>query len=170
MTDQLPERLRQIKVLLCDVDGTLTDGRMYYDHEGNELKVFYDRDGSRIKLASKAGLKIFFITTRPTPAVEARARDRNVERVIAKADYTDKPLDIFEQYNVGKDAVAYIGNDINDLKFMRQVGVTAAVADAAPEVVAIADYVAHHRGGRGAVAEFLELIFKAQGKWEEFVK
>ncbi len=166
----LEQRLKNIRVILSDVDGTLTDGSLIFDKDGHELKSFFARDGSRTTLALKAGIKVFFITSRVSPAVEVRARERGISGVLSKKDIPNGSLDgFFQQIGVSRDEVLYLGDDLNDLPFLRQVGVRCAVGDATPEVKAVADIVTGLNGGRGALAEVIERVLRAQGVWDRLV-
>ncbi len=169
MNNTSEEKLKMITTFVFDVDGTLTDGRVIYDKNGNELKSFFARDGSRISRALKAGFRVYFISSRISPAVTARAKERKISGTILKGDVA-KGLsftDFFTQQNINPREIVYLGDDINDLPFLQQCGVKAAVADASDEVKQIADVVTGARGGYGAVAEIIEVILKAQNKWEE---
>src|SRR3989338_7144370 len=154
MNDNLKVKLKNIKALFFDVDGTLTDGRIIYDAAGNELKSFFARDGSRITLALKAGLSIYFITSRVSESVKRRAEDRKINGVLSKNDFPGASFaDFFNTIGVTAEEVLYLGDDINDIPFMQCVGLKVAVADAAAEVIACADIITNAPGGYGAVAE-----------------
>jgi len=164
-------RARKIRVLLMDVDGVLTDGRIYLyarpDGTAHEMKVFNAYDGAGLKLARKAGLRTGIITGRKCAATTRRAREVGMEFV-----YQNRPVKlpayemILKRAAVKESEIAYVGDDLPDLSVLRRVGLAVAVANAAPEVKAIAHYVTRKRGGEGAVREVVELLLKAQGKWE----
>lgn len=165
------EKLKNVKVMIFDVDGTLTDGRIILDKDGNELKSFYVRDGSRTSLALKADIKIFFISARISEAVKKRAENRQIQGVLSKRDFEKKPFaDFFKELGVSKEEVLYTGDDVNDLSFMKECGVKVAVADASEEVKKIADITTLTKGGYGAVAEIIEKTLKAQGKFQELIE
>jgi 3-deoxy-D-manno-octulosonate 8-phosphate phosphatase (KDO 8-P phosphatase) len=167
---EILQRARRIKLLLMDVDGVLTDGRIYLyarpDGTAHEMKVFHAFDGAGLKLARAAGLQTGIITGRACAATSRRAREVLMEFV-----YQNRPLKlpafeaILRRANVKASEVAYVGDDLPDLPVLRRVSFAIAVANAAPEVKAVAHYVTRRRGGEGAVREVVELILKAQGKW-----
>jgi 3-deoxy-D-manno-octulosonate 8-phosphate phosphatase (KDO 8-P phosphatase) len=162
-------------VLLMDVDGVLTDGHIYLqsfpDGSTAELKVFSAYDGAGLKLAKKGGLRTGIITGRDSRATLRRTREVGMDFV-----YQDRPekLSAYEQIlrcaRVTPAEVAYIGDDLPDLPVMSCVGFAVAVANAATEVKAVAHYVTRRKGGEGAVREVIELILKAQGKWEQVTR
>ncbi len=170
MPSSLEQKLKKVRLLFFDVDGTLTDGSLLFDADGRELKAFFARDGSRMTLARKAGLKIFFITSRVTPAIRARAKERKIEGIIGKEDLPDKSLlPLLLKLGLSPEESLYLGDDLNDIPFLRQAGVKAAVADAAAEVQALADIVTALPGGRGAAAEIIERVLRAQGLWDKLI-
>jgi len=138
-----------IRLLVLDVDGTLTDGGIYYDSTGNELKKFGVKDGAGLVLARTAGIRVMICTGRECEAVRRRAADLN--------GYT-------------REEIAYCGDDLNDLAAMALCGFVACPADAAPEVKARADYQCPQRGGEGAVRGAVEHILRTDGRWHDAVK
>ena len=165
-------RAKKIRVLLTDVDGVLTDGRVWLlshrDGSASELKGFSAYDGAGLKIARTAGLRTGIITGRESPAVAQRARECEIEfvyqgRAVKLAAYEE----ILRSTGAGDREVAYVGDDLPDLSIMRRVGLAVAVANATSEVKRAAHHVTAGSGGYGAVRETIELILKAQGKWEE---
>ena len=167
----LEERAARIKLLLMDCDGVLTDGRIWLFENGEEQKGFHTRDGLGIDLWHRAGLKSGIISGRDSSAVESRAQGLGMSFVIQ--GYEDKQkafADTLAQAEVTSEEVAFIGDDLNDIPLMLQAGLGIAVADAAPETRERAHYVTKTVGGQGAVREVVELILKAQGRWDDLVK
>jgi 3-deoxy-D-manno-octulosonate 8-phosphate phosphatase (KDO 8-P phosphatase) len=167
------KRARQIQVLLMDVDGTLSRGVCLLSHPdgtATELKIFDPRDGLGMNLARIAGLHTGVITGRKSAALEQRAKEMNLEYLYQKQP-TKLPSyeEVLKRAGVSDAAVAYLGDDLPDLPVMQRVGLALAVADASDEVKAVAHYVTRARGGEGAAREAVELILKAQGKWEGLV-
>jgi 3-deoxy-D-manno-octulosonate 8-phosphate phosphatase (KDO 8-P phosphatase) len=162
------KRAKSIRMLILDVDGVLTDGRIVYTSEGKEIKHFNVRDGFGIRLAHRGGIKTAIITARYSAVVAHRARELEISEVHQNAL---KKLPAYEQilkaHQLSDDQIAYIGDDLIDLPLLRRVGLAVAVADAHPEVKQMVHYVTQLSGGRGAVREIIELILKAQGTWEE---
>ena len=171
MHSDLTTRAAAIRLVLLDVDGVLTDGRITYDSAGPESKSFHVRDGHRIKLAGRHGVAFGIITGRSSPVVDHRAAELDIAIVHQGAK---KKLPVFEQVlaSEGLEApqVAYMGDDIVDLPILTRVGLAAVPADAVPEAMEHAHFVSRFPGGRGAVCELVELILQAQGKWESIMQ
>jgi 3-deoxy-D-manno-octulosonate 8-phosphate phosphatase (KDO 8-P phosphatase) len=166
----LPQRCARIAMLVLDVDGVLTDGRVVYSDQGAELKAFHVRDGSGLKLWTGLGRHAGIITGRRSLIVERRAQELGINSVIQGAD--DKKaalLQMIADVGVTLDQVCAIGDDLPDVPMLRACGLAAAVADACEETKEDADYVTQAAGGGGAVREVIELILRAQGEWQSIV-
>jgi 3-deoxy-D-manno-octulosonate 8-phosphate phosphatase (KDO 8-P phosphatase) len=172
---ELRARARRIKLFLMDVDGTLTDGGVcLISTPGiggfSEKKVFEAKDGAGLKLASIMGIRTGFITGRKSQAVQQRADELSVEFVyLGQETKTAAFEDCLKKAGVTAEETAYLGDDLPDMPVAHRAGLAVAVADAAPELKAICHYVTHAKGGKGAAREVIELIIKAQGRWEEAV-
>ncbi len=163
----LREKMKRVKLLILDVDGVLTDGRIIYDSEGRQLRFFDAQDGSGVRLLDLAGIKTIMVTILPSKAVECRARDMKVGEVYQGVKPKTRVLEqVLEKHGVGRDEVCYVGDDLVDVGVMRSVGLPVAVKNATREAKEAASYVTKNAGGRGAVREISELILKAQGKWQ----
>ncbi|MFO7155549.1 MAG: HAD hydrolase family protein [Pseudomonadota bacterium] len=161
------ERARKVELLVLDVDGVLTDGGLYYGPDGEALKRFDVRDGHGIVLCRDAGLPTAILSARVSPAVEARARELRIPFVLQGERDKGTGLDrLLRRCGLPAEALAYIGDDLNDLPVLARVGFSAAPADARPEVRERVHYVCESRGGHGAVRELCELILRAKGLWE----
>lgn len=161
----LDEKLRQVEVLVMDVDGTLTDGAMYYGADGEIMKRFSTRDGMGITLLHRAGIRTAIITSENTPIVVARAAKLKIAHVILGSRYKKRSiLELAEKLGTDLERIAYIGDDINDADPMNMCGVSACPSDAIASIAAIADFKSTCTGGNGAVREFSEAILIAQGK------
>ena len=170
-SEQLRERAARIKLLLMDCDGVLTDGRIWLFENGEEQKGFHTRDGLGIDLLHRAGLKSGIISGRTSSAVERRARGLGMEFVVQGCVEKQAAFaDTLAQAGVSNAEVAFIGDDLNDIPLMRQSGLGVAVADAAAEARKLAHYVTQAAGGFGAVREVVELILKAQDRWDELTR
>ena len=168
---EIIERARRIKLLLMDCDGVLTDGRLWLTPDGDEQKAFHTRDGQGISLIQRAGLHTGIITGRTSSAVERRAHDLKMSYVRQDAKDKIKALEeIVAEAGVTAADCAYIGDDLADMPLMRQVSLAVAVADAAEDTKQVAHYVTACRGGHGAVREVIDLILKAQGRWDELMR
>jgi 3-deoxy-D-manno-octulosonate 8-phosphate phosphatase (KDO 8-P phosphatase) len=171
LENEVVERAARIKLLLMDCDGVLTDGRIWLEASGDEQKAFHTRDGQGISLFHRAGLQTGIISGRTSTAVERRAKDLSMAYVRQYAKDKIKALDeITTEAGVTAADCAYIGDDLADIPVMRRVALAVAVADAAEETRKAAHYVTVYRGGHGAVREVIELILKAQGRWDEMMK
>ncbi len=165
------QRAQNIRLLVLDVDGVLTDGRLYFDAKGETLKVFHVRDGHGIKLAQRAGLEVALLSGRRSDAAYHRARELGIVRF--HEGLRDKVAvleDIMASMGIEAAQVAAVGDDLVDLPLMSRAGLSVAVADAVPEVLAAAHWVTALPGGRGAVREVCDLLIKAQGKWGEMIR
>jgi 3-deoxy-D-manno-octulosonate 8-phosphate phosphatase (KDO 8-P phosphatase) len=166
------KRAKKIRLLLMDVDGTLTDGRVYLMSVAGagaaaELKVFNAHDGAGVKLAHLMGIKTGLITGRNSMATAQRAHEMSMDFVYqGRAKKAEAYLEIQQQAGVTDEETAYMGDDLPDLPLLERAGLAIATANAVPEAKMAADYVTHRGGGDGAVREIVELILKAQGKWK----
>ena len=171
ITESLKERASKIKLLLLDVDGVLTDGRIIYDSKGRDSKFFDVHDGMGVYALSKAGIKTVLITAKGSNAIKPRAKDMRVAEVFSDVSPKSAILDkLLKKYNVSKDEVCFVGDDLVDLGLMKLVGFGIAVSNACPEIKQVAFHITTKHGGRGAVREVAELILKSQGKWEDIIK
>jgi len=161
----LRAKAKKIKMLLLDVDGVLTDGRIILDNQGNELKAFHVRDGHGIKLAQRAGIVIGIITGRKAEVVNVRARELGITEVHQGAlDKIRVYEAVLERYGLHDAEVSFIGDDIVDAAILKRVGLAVTVADCDPAVRLFAHLVTRAEGGRGAVRETITLILESQGK------
>lgn len=154
-----------IRLLVLDVDGTMTDGGVYYDATGNELKKFAIKDGAGIALARAAGIRVMICTGRACRAVERRAADLQIDYVFqGVGDKVGFLRGFLAEHGLAGQEVAYCGDDLNDLPAMALCGFVAAPADATPAVAARADYLCPRRGGEGAVRDAIEEILRRDGR------
>jgi 3-deoxy-D-manno-octulosonate 8-phosphate phosphatase (KDO 8-P phosphatase) len=169
--EDLREKAKKIKLLLLDVDGVLTDGRIIYDSRGRDMKFFDVHDGLGVYVLRKAGIKTILITAKASKAIGPRARDMQVEAVFENISPKTIVLDkILKKYGVNSDEICFVGDDLVDLCLMKKVGFPVAVFNACPEIKQAAYYVTLKEGGRGAVRETAEVILKSQGKWGEILR
>ena len=170
VTEEAASKASSIRLVIFDVDGTLTDGNIYMGAQGELMKAFSARDGMGITLAHKSGLKTAIITGRSSEIVASRARELKISAVWQGA--SDKRSAYEEAkalFQVTDAEIAYVGDDLNDLPLLSQAGLACAVGDAMPEVKQLCSLVAENYGGNGAVREILEYIIKRQGKWDEAI-
>ena len=160
-----------IKLVLLDVDGTLTDGGIYRGNNGEELKRFNVKDGYAIVNAQKLGIEFGIITGRKSELVEIRAKELKIKYLYQGISEKTVILEeIMKKDGLSKEEIAYMGDDLNDLLIMKQVGLSGTPKDAVDEVIQVANFVSKKNGGSGAVREFIEHILKKDGKWEIFLK
>jgi len=161
----LKTRAKKVRMLLLDVDGVLTDGRIILDNRGNELKAFHVRDGHGIKLAQRAGIIIGIITGRNAEVVNVRARELAIDEVHQGSLVKIRVYDsLLAKYGLRDDQAAFIGDDIVDAGILKRVGLAVAVADCDPAVRPFVHWTTKSEGGRGAVREAINLILRSQGK------
>ncbi|MEN3327776.1 MAG: 3-deoxy-D-manno-octulosonate 8-phosphate phosphatase phosphatase [Acidobacteriota bacterium] len=170
MRPEVEQRAAHIKLLLMDCDGVLTDGRVWLFENGEEQKGFHTCDGLGIDLLHRAGLRSGIISGRTSSAVATRARGLGMSFIIQGHENKVQAFaDVLAQAGVTNAEVAYIGDDLNDIPLMVKSGLGVAVADAASETREHAHYVTKAAGGFGAVREVIELILKAQGRWDDLI-
>jgi 3-deoxy-D-manno-octulosonate 8-phosphate phosphatase (KDO 8-P phosphatase) len=164
---EVAARARKIRLLVMDVDGVLTDGRMVLSDRGNELKMFHTHDGIGLALAHRAGLKTALVTGETSPIAKARGEKLGVGTVVLGARRKGEVVEaLLTEHGMSADALAYIGDDLLDLPALQRAGLAIAVADAVAEVRAVAHVVTTAPGGHGAVRECVELLLRAQGVWD----
>jgi len=161
----------EIRLLVLDVDGVLTDGRIFVDHAGREIKVFHVRDGFGLRAWLKAGNEAAIVTGRRSQALSHRARELGIRFLYQGSP--EKWADVrrvMEQLELRPEQTAMVGDDLPDLSVMRRVGYPVAVADACEEIRSMAAYVAARPGGAGAVREVVEHLLKARGAWASVIR
>jgi 3-deoxy-D-manno-octulosonate 8-phosphate phosphatase (KDO 8-P phosphatase) len=160
------DRFARIELLLLDVDGVLTDGRVTYTDAGQEIKAFHVRDGSGIKYWRQSGKRVAVLSGRSSAAVSRRAAELGIDVVVQGAAEKGLALRrILTQTGLWADQVCAVGDDLPDLPVLTHCGIGVAVADAAAELKAVADYVTTLPGGHGAVREAIEWLMRGQGTW-----
>jgi len=161
------DRARKIKMILMDVDGTLTDGTLLVTPDGEELKSYNVKDGLGILLANLAGFKTGIISGKTSRPLKKRAEELNITELHQGITDKKKVLsEILEKHKLHPEEIAYIGDDLGDLDVINSVGLAGAVADAHPEIKKRSHFICLNPGGKGAVREFIEFIFESQDKWE----
>ena len=167
----IEDRIKNIKLLIMDVDGVLTDGRIIYADSGDQLKFFDVTDGMGLAMISRCGIKTAILTAKSSGIVLKRSKDMHIDRVyqgvLRKSEVFDE---ILKDFHVLPEQVCYIGDDILDLPVLRRVGFAVSVPNAVDEVKKEVHYVTRREGGRGAVREIIDLILKTQGKWDAIIK
>lgn len=169
--DAITARAQTVELLLFDVDGVLSDGSIVLRGDGAERKAFFVRDGAALVWARRAGLQVGLLSGRTSEATSRRAAELGIELVV------QGELDKLSAYNRILDStgrtdaeVAYMGDDLLDLPVLGRVGLSAAPADAIPEVLARVHWISSLAGGRGAARDLIELVLRARGKWETLVR
>jgi len=165
---RITEKARHVRLLALDVDGVLTDGRLYFSEDGQELKTFDTQDGHGIKLLQAIGVRCAIITGRTTKLVERRAANLGISLLMqGREDKLVALKELSAELDIPLDEIAYAGDDWPDLPAIRHCGLGIAVANAHREVRRHADFVTLANGGRGAVREICDLILEAQGRYDD---
>jgi 3-deoxy-D-manno-octulosonate 8-phosphate phosphatase (KDO 8-P phosphatase) len=168
--DDLQARATRVRLLLFDVDGVLTDGRVAIHAGGGESKLFFIRDGLALVWARRVGLDVGLLSGRPSDTTSRRAAELGIRIVVQGG--TDKRVgyaDILAMHGYADEDVAYMADDLLDLPVLTRVGLSSAPADAVDDVRRRVHWVSQHPGGRGAVRELVELVLRAQGRWDGLV-
>jgi len=161
------EQAKNIKLVILDVDGVMTDGRIVINDEGVESRNFDIKDGMGVIVLQLCGIDVAIITSKKSGAVRHRAEELKIKRFYEGIKKKTEPYaQMLEELNISDAEVCYVGDDLVDLSMMKRVGLPVAVGDAVADVKEAAAYVTTARGGHGAVREVAELILKAQGKWD----
>lgn len=162
------KRALKIRLVLLDVDGVLTDGRITYGEDGREVKSFEVKDGQGVKFLQEGGIDVGILSSRRSRAVSRRARELGIRLVRQGVREKKAELTAIERRKrLAAEEIAFLGDDWGDLPVFRRVGLAVAVADSIPELKQAAHYITDAPGGRGAVREAAEAILKAQGKWAQ---
>ncbi len=164
MKKKIIEKLKKIKMLILDVDGVMTDGRIIMDSDGREMKNFYVRDGHGLVMLQRHGIQVAILTGRTSAVVDHRARDLKITQVYQGAlNKKEVYAQILEKNGLAPEQTAYLGDDIVDIPVLKMAGFSAATADAMEEVKKHVDYVTVCPGGQGAVREICEMLLEALG-------
>jgi 3-deoxy-D-manno-octulosonate 8-phosphate phosphatase (KDO 8-P phosphatase) len=167
LDEALRARMLSVRLMIFDVDGVLTDGRIIYQDDGSEIKAFDVQDGHGIKLLQRAGIDVALITGRSCRAVEHRAAGLNIQRVYQGVhDKLEAYARIIAETELQDREIGYMGDDLIDIPVMRRAGLSITVPNASPHVLPYAHYITRESGGRGACREICELLLQVQGHWE----
>jgi len=163
--DEIDLKLKKIKLLVLDIDGTMTNGDIYFGSTGEQLKQFYVKDGMGITLIKKANIKVAFLTSESSEIVIARAKKLKIDKTILGSKNKSSDLEnLAKELQVNLNEIAYVGDDVNDLHAMKKVGFSACPADAIKSIKEISDMVLSFNGGAGAIRELTDMILESQGK------
>jgi 3-deoxy-D-manno-octulosonate 8-phosphate phosphatase (KDO 8-P phosphatase) len=167
----MEERLKRIKLLILDVDGVMTDGRIIFDSNGVESKFFNVKDGHGIKMLQRGGVEVAIISGRESKVVSNRAEELGIGHVYQKSLDKIAPFNrLRAETGLAEKEIGFIGDDLIDIPVLKRVGFAAAPADAVADVFPFVHYVAANNGGWGAVREVCDLILKAQGTWADLTR
>jgi len=168
LSDNAKNALKNIKTIILDIDGVLTDGTIAYDADGREIKYFNARDGHGIKLAMRAGLKVGLLSGRESEANKKRAAELGLNFIYENIkDKKNGFLKLLDEHNINPEECLFAGDDLVDIPPMKMAGFAATVADAPEYLNEFCDYRSKLPGGKGAVREIIELILKEQDKWKQ---
>ena len=166
ITDELKERILKVKLLILDVDGVLTDGRIIYGDHGDELKFFDVQDGFGLVMLRKSGISTVVISAKKSRVNQRRTKELHISKVYQNVRDKLKTFEkVAKKYKIKHEEVCYIGDDLMDAPVLTRVGFAVAVPNAVEDVREIVHYVTAKPGGRGAVREVVDLILKTQHKW-----
>lgn len=161
----MPSPLADIRLLAFDVDGVVTDGRIWFDEEGREMHAFHVHDGMGMVRAAKTGLLLAAISGRPAPGVRARLTQLRVSEIhLGVRDKWSKLQEILAKHQISAGQCCFVGDDINDLEVMAQVGLSYAPADAHPSAQQAAQQLTHAHAGQGVLREIIDAILAARGE------
>jgi len=167
---EVEEKAKKLKLLILDVDGVLTDGKLFFDNEGNEYKSFHARDGHGIKLLRQTGVEVAVISGRKSSSVALRMKNLGIEHVYQGHENKRAAfIELIEKIGITPEQAAHVGDDLLDLPIMMRVGLAIAVSDANFAVKQRADWCTTLPGGHGAVREVCDFIMQAQGHFDEVV-
>lgn len=162
------EKAKNVRLLILDVDGVLTDGRIVIDDRGMESKFFNEKNGHSLKLLMRAHIQVVLLSGRESEATRHRARELGISKVYQNIhNKIEAYHQIIKENGLGDHQVGYVGDDLVDLPILKRAGFSAVVADSVNEIKPFADYITEKEGGKGAVREIIEFILKSQEKWEE---
>jgi 3-deoxy-D-manno-octulosonate 8-phosphate phosphatase (KDO 8-P phosphatase) len=166
-TPEIIERAKKVRILVMDIDGVLTDGRIIYGNYGDELKNFDVNDGLGVTLARRAGFKTVILTAKASRVVTKRARDLKIDKVYHNFHYKIKALDkIKKRFKCEDQEICFIGDDVIDIPVLKRIGLAVCPPNAMDEVKPYAHFITEKKGGRGAVREVCDFLLKAQGSWD----
>lgn|SRR3989338_1180341 len=169
--DDLRERILKVKLVMVDVDGVLTDGRIVFGNYGDELKFFDVQDGFGLVMLRRTGFKTIMISAKKSRINQKRAKEVQIVKIYQNAFDKLKIYEkILKKFKADDQEVCFVGDDLIDVPVLRRVGLAVAVQNAVKEAKEIAHYVTEKSGGRGAVREITDMILKTQGKWAEATK
>lgn len=164
------DKAKKIKLLILDVDGVLTDGKIVLDETGKQLKFFDVQDGLGVVLLKRAGINTIIISARHSRTVTFRAKDMKIFKAYQNCEDKLKTyLKVLKQMKLKSSQVCFVGDELIDIPVLKRVGLSVAVANAAPEVKKVSHYVTKRQGGSGAVREVIEIILKSQSKWDKVI-
>ncbi|MDR3567565.1 MAG: HAD hydrolase family protein [Syntrophobacteraceae bacterium] len=168
ISEDLKNRIRKVRMMIFDVDGVLTTGKIIYRDEGSELKEFDARDGHGIKMLQRAGIEVALISGRACKAVEHRAKDLGISRLYQGFKVKSEPYgELLASAGLKTCQTGFMGDDLIDIPIMRRVGFSVAVPDGSDHIFPFAHYITRAQGGRGAAREICEMILQVQGLWEK---
>lgn len=164
--NKIKDKIKKIKLLVMDVDGVLTDGKITFTEDGKEIKSFFVQDGMGINLWLKAGFKLIIISGRKSKIMRNRAKELGIKEIYQKIDDKSKILKLLlNKYKLKLENIAYIADDLNDFEAFKKAGFKIAPSNACKEIKKISDYITERKGGEGAVREIIEVILKERRMW-----
>jgi len=169
--NEIQRRAAQVRMILLDVDGVLTDGKIYLGNNDEEFRTFFVRDGLAIRMGQSAGLRFGIVSGRNSPLVERRARELDIENIHQGVQDKGERLErIVAETGLKAEQICFVGDDLIDVPAMRRAGLAACPADGCEETRQFAHYICDNKGGHGAVREVVDLVLRATGRWDEVMQ
>ena len=166
--NEIQRRAAEIRMILLDVDGVLTDGKIYLGNNNEEFRAFFVRDGLAIRMGQSAGLRFGILSGRDSPLVERRARELGIEHVHQGIQDKGELLNrIAAETGLKTEQICFVGDDLIDVPALRLAGLAACPADGCEETRQFAHYICNNKGGHGAVREVVDLVLRASGRWDK---
>ena len=170
MDQQILDKAKKIKLLILDVDGVMTDGRIYYGNYGDEIKAFNVKDGFGLALLRRAGIEVAIVTAKKSRIAKLRAKDIGIKWIYENSSKLKVFNKLLRKFRIDAQEACFVGDDLIDIPVLKSVGLPVTVPQAVNEVKTISSYVTRAGAGSGAVREICEIILKSQGRWEEVTK
>lgn len=171
MQDIIDIKAKKIKLLICDVDGVLTDGGLYFDREGNESKRFHSQDGLGLKLLMDNGIQVAIVSARSAPSVAQRMKNLGIKHYYqGQENKKIALLELAQTLDLDLSEIAYIGDDLIDLPILTRVGLAVGVVNSVKDILPFVDYTTKKSGGQGAVREVCDKILKAQNLYDKILQ
>jgi len=170
MDQQIVDKAKKIKLLILDIDGVMTDGRIYYGNFGDEIKAFDVKDGFGLALLRRAGIEVAIVTAKKSKIAKLRAKDIGIKWIYENHSKLKVFNKLLKKFRIDAQEACFVGDDLIDIPVLKSAGLPVTVPQAVNEVKTVSSYITRAGAGSGAVREICEIILKSQGRWEEVTK